>query len=90
MSDEEPMTEEDRIAEARRRSSLHDIVQRLMMGRLHAEWMATGWPHHAGTLNKFIADCGELQRQLVNQLRREGLYGREPVEPDDGDAAALE
>ena len=61
-------------------SSLHDIVQGLMMARIHAESMAERWPHHAGTLITFKEEVQKLRSKLVSQLAREGLYGREPYE----------
>ena len=64
-------------------SSLHDIVNGLMVARTHATLMAEQWPHHARTLTSFHGEVTELQRKLVAQLRREGLYGREPYEVEE-------
>jgi hypothetical protein len=64
-------------------SSLHDIVQGLMVARLHANRMAEQWPHHAGTLKAFDSNLTELQRTLLKRLRQEGLYGREPYEVEE-------
>ena len=63
-------------------SSLHDIVNGLMIARTHATLMAEQWPHHARTLNNFHAEITQVQYRLVSQLRREGLYGRDPYEAE--------
>ena len=64
-------------------SSLHDIVQGLMLAKIHASRMAEQWPHHAGTLQVFNHDLTDVQRRLLKQLRLEGLYGREPYEVEE-------
>ena len=69
--------------EAVMQSSLHDIIQGLSVARTHASLMAEQWPHHAPTLMNFHTELMELQRKLVAQLRREGLYGRTPYEVED-------
>ncbi len=55
-----------------------------MRSKVIAEIMAEGWPHHATTLHNFIGELDLLRGKLIKQLRREGLYGREPFEIDDG------
>jgi hypothetical protein len=68
-------------------SSLHDIVTGLMLARMHATLMAEQWPHHSQTLTTFHAEVAKLQRGLVRQLCREGLYGRAPFEVEEDEPA---
>ena len=63
-------------------SSLHDIVQGIMIAGIHADRMAERWPHHANTLVNFHEEVNALRAKLIRQLAREGLYGREPYDWD--------